>query len=78
MLLPDCLGYRLNIASQMLKDCGAAFVVKNASPFYKGLPKEDPKLQDGELYVIAQKTEGDLCVLTVCAVPKEGDEHDGK
>ena len=75
MFLPDCLGYRLDIASQMIKSWGADFDVKKASPFFKGLPKDEDSLKDGELFVIAQKNEGNTCILTVCSVPKEGDEH---
>ncbi len=75
MPFPDCLGLELNEASRLLKSCGADFHVKTAAPFFGGRPKEAP---EGPLTVIGQKEEGKALVLTVCAVPPEGDEHERK
>ncbi len=72
MLFPDCLGLELSQASRLLESCGAAFHVKNASPFFAGRPKEAP---EGWLMVIGQKEEQGIVVLTVSSVPFEGDEH---
>lgn len=72
MQIPDCLGLEIESASQLLVSWGISYSVEKSQPFYKGAPKEGP---EGPLRVIGQREQEGTAVLTVCAVPPEGDEH---